>query len=112
MPKKASGAAIRAATAAARIRASLRLTATRSPTRPDAMPPSTPPIPKMQADAIPVEASEKLWTRIRKDARKTAKAYMVKLRIAPEAIIHHRVGIRRMLQAGEKNARLKAGMAG
>src|SRR5947209_20422810 len=98
MPKKASGAEVREARAAARIRPSFRFTATRSPTRPDAMPPSTPPMPNMQADAIPVEASEKPCTRIRKDARKTAKEYMVKLSTAPEAMIHHSVGIRRMLQ--------------
>jgi hypothetical protein len=71
----------------------------------------------MQPEAIPAEASETPWTRIRKDARKTAKAYIVKLNSAPDAMIHQRVRIRRMVQ-GEgaagltKNAGMKAGMAG
>src|SRR5882672_2092099 len=43
---------------------------------------------------------EKPCTLIKKEARKVEKAYMMKFSSAPEAMIHHRVGIRRMLQTG------------
>src|SRR5258706_10611728 len=49
---------------------------------------------------MPVEPIEKPCTLIRKEARKVAKAYIMKFSSAPDAMIHHSVGILRMLQAG------------
>src|SRR5579859_4007253 len=56
---------------------------------------------------MPDFASERPWTRLRNAGRKVAKAYALKLRRAPEAMIHQRVGMRRTLhiEEGTRGAR-------
>src|SRR6266566_4932244 len=53
----------------------------------------------MHPEAMPVDDSVNPCTRMRKEARKTANAYMMKFSSEPDAIIHHGVGMRRMLHA-------------
>jgi len=48
---------------------------------------------------MPVDESVSPWTRMRNAARKPAKEYMMKFSSEPDAMIHHNVGMRRMLQA-------------